>query len=190
MGSWFLHHRNEATNMIRACHIYCEELTKVINENSHKATFQLVHSFSRESGVSEVEVVGRDGSRNCRVFIVRLNQNWCDCGEYKSLRLLSYAIATCTSLNLDFGQFISLVYRLDNLLKVYGHEFQPIGPTFIPNLLMHRNRTGRPKPTRIHNEMDDSPSEAIKKCGLCRTECHNRKTCPFKNRKVGESSRH
>ncbi|KAF1899419.1 hypothetical protein Lal_00019547 [Lupinus albus] len=81
---------------------------------------------------------------------------------------------------------------------VYGHEFQPIdneeywppysGPTFIPNPLMRRNQTTRPKTTRIYNEMDDYPLEAIKKCGLCRTEGHNRKTCQFKNREVGESS--
>ncbi|KAF1870906.1 hypothetical protein Lal_00030217 [Lupinus albus] len=58
LNSQFLHHRNETTTMIRAYHIYCEELTKVINENNSKATCQLVHSFSRESGVYEVEVAG------------------------------------------------------------------------------------------------------------------------------------
>ncbi|KAF1863066.1 hypothetical protein Lal_00018913 [Lupinus albus] len=104
------------------------------------------------------------------------------------------------SLNLDYEHFISPVYRLDNLLKVYGHEFQLIGneeywapysgPTFIPNPLMRRNRTRRPKTTRIHNEMEDSSSEQNKKCGWCMTECHNRKTCPFRNREIGQSSRH
>ncbi|KAF1864447.1 hypothetical protein Lal_00021870 [Lupinus albus] len=76
LNSWFLHHRNETTTMIRACHIYCQELTKVINENNRKATCQLVHSFSWELGVSEVEVVGKDGSRHSRVYTVRLIQNW------------------------------------------------------------------------------------------------------------------
>ncbi|KAF1877212.1 hypothetical protein Lal_00011982 [Lupinus albus] len=45
-------------------------------------------------------------------------------------------------------QFISPIYRLDNILKVYGLEFQPtgneeywppyFGPSFIPNPVMHR----------------------------------------------------
>ncbi|KAF1868712.1 hypothetical protein Lal_00036150 [Lupinus albus] len=183
LNSWFLHHRNEATSMIMTGHIYCEELTRV------------------ESGVFVVEVPGRDGSRHSKVYTVRLNQYWCECGEFQLLRLSdSHVIATCSSLNLDYRQFISPIYRLDNLLKVYGREFEPIGneeywpdysgPMFIPNPLMRRSRTGRPKTSRIHNEMDDCATEKNKKCGLCRTEGHNRKTCPFKNSEIGESSRH
>ncbi|XP_019420733.1 PREDICTED: uncharacterized protein LOC109330922 [Lupinus angustifolius] len=200
LNSWFLHHRNEANNMIRAGHVYCEELSKVINENNRKATCHIVRNFSRDSGVSEVEVASTGGSRYARVYTVRLMDNWCDCGEFQSLRLpCSHVIATCASLNLDYGQFISPIYRLENLQKVYGHEFQPIaneeywpsylGPTFIPNPLMRRNRTGRPKTTRIHNEMDDSQSQQSKKCGWCRSEGHNRKKCPFRSTEVGQSSR-
>ncbi|KAF1899392.1 hypothetical protein Lal_00019520 [Lupinus albus] len=201
LNSWFLHHRNEATSMIMAGHIYCEELTKVLNENNRKATCQTIRTFSRESGVFVVEVPGREGSRHSKVYTVRLNQYWCECGEFQSLRLpCSHVIATCSSMNLDYRQFISPIYRLDNLLKAYGRGFEPIGneeywphysgPMFIPNPLMRRNRTGRPKTLRIHNEMDDCATEKNKKCGLCRTEGHNRKTCPFKNSEIGESSRH
>ncbi|KAF1899801.1 hypothetical protein Lal_00019933 [Lupinus albus] len=64
LNSWFLHHRNEATIMI----IYCKELTKAINENNRKVTCQLVRSFSRDSGVSEVEIASRDGSRHSRIY--------------------------------------------------------------------------------------------------------------------------
>ncbi|KAF1893844.1 hypothetical protein Lal_00002382 [Lupinus albus] len=201
LNSWFLHHRNEATSMIMAGHIYCEELTKVLNENNRKATCQTIRTFSRESGVFVVEVPGREGSRHSKVYTVRLNQYWCECGEFQSLRLpCSHVIATCSSMNLDYRQLISPIYRLDNLLKAYGRGFEPIGneeywphysgPMFIPNPLMRRNRTGRPKTLRIHNEMDDCATEKNKKCGLCRTEGHNRKTCPFKNSEIGESSRH
>ncbi|KAF1879675.1 hypothetical protein Lal_00033333 [Lupinus albus] len=118
LNSWFLHHRNEATSMIMAGHIYCEELTKVLNENNRKATCQTIRTFSRESRVFVVEVPGRESSRHS---------------------------------------------------KVYGREFEPIGneeywphysgPMFIPNPLMRRKRTGRPKTSRIHNEMDDCATE-------------------------------
>ncbi|KAF1875407.1 hypothetical protein Lal_00006035 [Lupinus albus] len=92
-----------------AGHIYCEELTKVLNENNCKATCQTIRTFSRESGVFVVEVPGRE----------------------------------------DYRQFISPIYPLDNLSKVYGREFEPIGnqeywphysgPMFIHNPLMRRN---------------------------------------------------
>ncbi|KAF1897511.1 hypothetical protein Lal_00036952 [Lupinus albus] len=85
LNSWFLHHRNEATSMIMTCHIYCEELTKVLNENNRKATCQTIRTFSRESGVFVVEVPGRDGSRHSKVYTVRLNQYWCKCGEFHHL---------------------------------------------------------------------------------------------------------
>ncbi|CAL0320995.1 unnamed protein product [Lupinus luteus] len=198
LNSWFIHHRTEAENMIRAGHVYCEELSNVITENNRKATCHVVRNFSRNSGVAEVEVTGR---RRTRVYTVRLMESWCDCGEFQSLRLpCSHAVATCASLNLDCGQFIAHIYRLDNIVKVYGVEFQPIanveywptysGPTFIPNPDMRRNRKGRPKTKRIQNEMDDSQSQHHKKCGLCRTEGHTRKNCPHQNREIGQSSRH
>ncbi|KAF1876747.1 hypothetical protein Lal_00031563 [Lupinus albus] len=112
-----------------------------------------------------------------------------DCEEFQSLRLsCSRAIATCSTLNLDCSQFISPIYRLDNILKVYGLEFQPIGneeywppyfgPSFIHNPVMHRKRTGGPKNKRICNETDEVQSQQIKKCGWCKTEDHNRKKCP------------
>ncbi|KAF1899190.1 hypothetical protein Lal_00019312 [Lupinus albus] len=66
LNSWFLHHRNEATSMIMAGHIYCEELTKVLNENNRKATCQTIRTFSRESGVFVVEVPDREGSRHSK----------------------------------------------------------------------------------------------------------------------------
>ncbi|KAF1868424.1 hypothetical protein Lal_00008231 [Lupinus albus] len=56
--------------------------------------------------------------------------------------------------------------------KVYGLEFQSIGnkeycpsyygPSFIPNPIMRRKRTGRSKTTRIHNEMDEVEPQLIK----------------------------
>ncbi|XP_019455157.1 PREDICTED: uncharacterized protein LOC109356266 [Lupinus angustifolius] len=126
----FNEHRNEASNMIMEGHVYCEELTKVIEENQRKSTCQMFRNFSRETGVSEVEVVSRSGGRQVRLYTVKLADNWCDCGEFQSLltsEAVSRSIATCASSNLDCGQFIPTIYRLDNLQKVYGYEFQPLG---------------------------------------------------------------
>ncbi|KAF1876476.1 hypothetical protein Lal_00029824, partial [Lupinus albus] len=59
--SWFVDHRDEAINMIKAGHIYCEELTNVIKENQRQSICQLVRSFSRETRVAEVEAPSRSG---------------------------------------------------------------------------------------------------------------------------------
>ncbi|KAF1879961.1 hypothetical protein Lal_00022085 [Lupinus albus] len=103
LNSWFVDHRDEAVNMIKAGHIYCEELTNVIKENQLQSTCQLVRSFSRETGVAEVEAPSRFGGRHSKVYTVKLTDSWSDCEEFQSLRLpCSHAIATCSNLNLDY----------------------------------------------------------------------------------------
>ncbi|KAF1858882.1 hypothetical protein Lal_00043017 [Lupinus albus] len=77
LNSWFLHHKDEASTMVRASHIYCEELTKVINKNNRKATCQLVLTFSRESRVCEVEVAAIDGSRHYRTSMLSCHCHMC-----------------------------------------------------------------------------------------------------------------
>ncbi|KAF1896195.1 hypothetical protein Lal_00027261 [Lupinus albus] len=54
--------------------------------------------------------------------------------------------------------------------------------------IMRRKRTGRPKTTIIHNEMDKVELQVTKKCRWCRTECHNRKKCPYRMSELGQSS--
>ncbi|XP_019434623.1 PREDICTED: uncharacterized protein LOC109341225 [Lupinus angustifolius] len=128
LNEWFIQHRDEATNMIRTLNIYYEELTKVIKENQRQSICQLVRTFSREIGVSEVDVVSRSGGRQAMIYTIKLADSWCDYGEFQSLRLTcSHVIAICASLALDYGQFISLIYQLDNIVKAYGCHFQLIG---------------------------------------------------------------
>ncbi|XP_019434322.1 PREDICTED: uncharacterized protein LOC109340995 [Lupinus angustifolius] len=175
LNEWFNEHRNEASNMVMAGHVYCEELTKMIKENQRKSTCQMVRNFSRETKVSEVEVVSRSGGRQVRLYTVKLAENWCETVE-----------------NFNHYDCHALMLSQHNLQKVYGYEFQPLGneeywppysgPTFIPNPVMRRKRSGRPKTSRIHNEMDAVEGEQLKKCGWCRTEGHNRKTCPLRSR--------
>ncbi|KAF1880065.1 hypothetical protein Lal_00022194 [Lupinus albus] len=84
------------------------ELTNVIKENQCQFTCQLVRSFSRETEVAGVEAASRSSGRHSKVYTLKLSENSWDCGEFQSLRLsCSHAIATCSTLNLDCGQFIS-----------------------------------------------------------------------------------
>ncbi|KAF1881954.1 hypothetical protein Lal_00038598 [Lupinus albus] len=70
LNSWFVDHRDKAVNMIKAGHIYCEDLTNVIKENQRQSTYQLVRSFSRETGVAEVEAPSRSGGRHSKFYTV------------------------------------------------------------------------------------------------------------------------
>uniref|UniRef100_A0A2N9G5E1 MULE transposase domain-containing protein n=1 Tax=Fagus sylvatica TaxID=28930 RepID=A0A2N9G5E1_FAGSY len=56
--------------------------------------------------------------------------------------------------------------------------WQPIeGPTLRPDPTMLRQK-GRPKSTRIRNEMDWRENQPKPRCGICQEEGHNRRTCP------------
>ena len=46
---------------------------------------------------------------------------------------------------------------------------------------MKRVSDGRPKSTRLHNEMDVRKGKTSATCGLCKQSGHNRRFCPNKN---------
>ena len=52
---------------------------------------------------------------------------------------------------------------------------------------MKRVSGGRPKSTRLHNEMDVREGKNSVTCGLCKQSGHNRRSCPNKNMGVGPS---
>ena len=75
-------------------------------------------------------------------------------------------------------------------MKVYSLSFQPIGseqgiplvagPKIIPDQSKLRGK-GRPKSTRIRNEMDEvevQPSSSRSRCSICKQFGHNRRSCP------------
>uniref|UniRef100_A0A2N9GDJ9 Transposase MuDR plant domain-containing protein n=1 Tax=Fagus sylvatica TaxID=28930 RepID=A0A2N9GDJ9_FAGSY len=77
--------------------------------------------------------------------------------------------------------------RLTEQLACYSRPFEPVkdelywepieGPTLRPDPTMARQK-GRPKSTRIRNEMDWRESQPKPRCGICQVEGHNRRTCP------------
>ena len=52
------------------------------------------------------------------------------------------------------------------------------GYMLCPNPALKRVASGRPKATRIRNEMDEVEGSSVKLCGLCRQPGHTRRTCP------------
>jgi len=124
-------------------------------------------------------------------FTVKLNEWWCDCGEFQALMLpCAHVMAVCSYSHLNFSMFVAPVYTLHNIFKAYETQFHPIqnqdywspytGPNLIPNPDLRRSESGRLVTTRIHNQMDEPISNRLKKCTYCCNEGHNRGNCPYK----------
>ena len=55
------------------------------------------------------------------------------------------------------------------------------GPRIVPSKSMKLIGSGRPKSTRLHNEMDVSEGKTNITYGLCRQPGHNRRSCKNRN---------
>ncbi|KAH1190057.1 hypothetical protein GmHk_20G057711 [Glycine max] len=87
---------------------------------------------------------------------------------------------------------LDVVYTNEHILKAYSAQWWPLGNeavippsdeqwTLIPDPSTIRAK-GRPKSTRIRNEMDWlEPSEHRQKCSRCGREGHNRRRCPMQS---------
>uniref|UniRef100_A0A2N9EX04 CCHC-type domain-containing protein n=1 Tax=Fagus sylvatica TaxID=28930 RepID=A0A2N9EX04_FAGSY len=93
----------------------------------------------------------------------------------------------CASQHINVYQYIDPFYSLTEMLACYQPQFQPMkdalyweDPNFPmleadPRLIRQR---GRPKSTRLRNEMDWRENQHKQSCGLCNKEGHNRRKCP------------
>jgi len=117
-------------------------------------------------------------------YTIRLNDWWCNCGEFQALLLpCAHVIDVCSACHLQLTTFVYLIYSLQYILKAYEVEFHSVrnedywstymGLNFIPIPYMRRKESGRPTTNRIHNEMDEPLSNKPKKISYCRNEGHN-----------------
>ena len=126
----------------------------------------------------------------------------CTCGKWEAYKMpCSHVIAICAKYKHDAQQFIDLCYSVTHRYHSYEPIFQPLKDKLawpdleetrvvMPNPQLIRNK-GRPKSTRIRNEMDENDRELPtslwiengpkSRCGLCRQEGHNHRTCPTRN---------
>uniref|UniRef100_A0A2N9GWD0 CCHC-type domain-containing protein n=1 Tax=Fagus sylvatica TaxID=28930 RepID=A0A2N9GWD0_FAGSY len=98
------------------------------------------------------------------------------------------SLTTCASQHINVYQYIDPFYSLTEMLASYQPHFEPMKdapyweedpnfPMLRPDPRLLRQR-GRPKSTRIRNEMDWRENQHKQSCGLCNQEGHNRKKCP------------
>lgn len=180
----------DALTQRAAGHIYSEMVMKSITKNINAAKSIKIREYSHDRRVFEaVELAAPEDGGIAGDYKVDLNRRTCDCGEFQAFRYpCRHVIAGCAHYHVQYEPYIDDVYLLDTISKVYGLEFNPIGhestwPQYngdclCPDPALRRPKKGRPKSTRIRNEMDLREKGQPKRCGICRTVGHSRNNCP------------
>ncbi|KAH1254801.1 hypothetical protein GmHk_04G011158 [Glycine max] len=140
--------------------VYCSKLVKELRNNQEQACSHIVRVYDIHSTRFEVEETFNPITQ---------------CGRQK------------WAVNLN-----DVVYTNEHILKAYSAQWWPLGNeaaippsndtwTLIPDPTTIRVK-GRPKSTRIRNEMDwVEPSEHRQKCSRCGAEGNNRRRCPMQS---------
>ncbi|RZB68636.1 hypothetical protein D0Y65_038417 [Glycine soja] len=198
---YFVERGRQAQRQLNEGQVYCSKLVKELRKNQEQACSHIVRVYDIHSTRFEVEetfnpITQRGGQK----WAVNLNDHYCQCGRYSALHYpCSHIIAACGYVSLNYYQYIDVVYTNEHMLKAYSAQWWPIGneaaipPSndawiLIPDPTTIRAK-GRPKSTRIRNEMDwVEPSEHRIKCSRCGAEGHNRRRCPMQSERVSCSN--
>uniref|UniRef100_A0A2N9FH42 SWIM-type domain-containing protein n=1 Tax=Fagus sylvatica TaxID=28930 RepID=A0A2N9FH42_FAGSY len=164
---------------------------EIFQKWSEKASLHHVIEFNREEGTFQIQTQPSLTSMNKgnHRHVVKLGDRTCSCGKWQAYHIpCSHVIAACASQHINVYQFIDPFYSLTEMLASYQPHFEPMKdapyweedpnfPMLRPDPRLLRQR-GRPKSTRIRNEMDWRENQHKQSCGLCNQEGHNRKKCP------------
>uniref|UniRef100_A0A2N9EBT9 SWIM-type domain-containing protein n=1 Tax=Fagus sylvatica TaxID=28930 RepID=A0A2N9EBT9_FAGSY len=164
---------------------------EIFQKWSEKASLHHVIEFNREEGTFQIQTQPSLTSMNKgnHRHVVKLGNRTCSCGKWQAYHIpCSHVIAACASQHINVYQYIDPFYSLTEMLACYQPHFEPMKdapyweedpnfPMLRPDPRLLRQR-GRPKSTRIRNEMDWRENQHKQSCGLCNEEGHNRRKCP------------
>ncbi|KAH1212791.1 hypothetical protein GmHk_14G040892 [Glycine max] len=191
---YFVDRGRQAQRQLREGQVYCSKLVTELRKNQEQACSHIVRVYDIHSTRFEVEetfnpITQRGGQK----WAVNLNGHYCQCERYSALHYpCSHIIAACGYVSMNYYQYIDVVYTNEHILKAYSAQWWPLGNeaeippsdeawTLIPDPTTIRAK-GRPKSTRIRNEMDwVEPSDHRQKCSRCGAEGHNRRRCPMQS---------
>ncbi|RVX23680.1 hypothetical protein CK203_000755 [Vitis vinifera] len=171
-----------------------------INANVVKAGSHEVVLYDHFQGLFHVKASrgSKKTSSGGRTHRVNLREHVCTCGKTLIYGFpCSHILAACHFRSIDFRSFVQHYYTIQSYFSTWAPLFNPIhneyewppyvGPVIVPADSMKRLSGGRPKSTRLHNEMDVREGKTSVTCGLCKQSGHNRRSCPNKNMGAGPS---
>ena len=196
--SYFETRRAEIRARMAVGDVYTAYAIEKFRRAEAKASGHSVTIFHRIHQTFEVITVFHgfhmDKGRNKQV--VKLNEGTCNCNKWHSFGIpCSHVLAISAHMRINSWQLVEKYYRLDAYANCYAPEFNPIPhesywpypdfPILHPDPTSMRDK-GRPRSSRIRNEMDLKEPSIRVQCGLCKIAGHNRRNCPIKD--GGQSS--
>uniref|UniRef100_A0A2N9IWN4 Zinc finger PMZ-type domain-containing protein n=1 Tax=Fagus sylvatica TaxID=28930 RepID=A0A2N9IWN4_FAGSY len=152
---------------------------EIFQKWSEKASLHHVIEFNREEGTFQIQTQPSLTSMNKgnHRHVVKLGNRTYSCGKWLAYHIpCSHVIAACASQHINVYQYIDPFYSLTEMLACYQPHFEPMKdapyweedpnfPMLRPDPRLLRQR-GRPKSTRIRNEMDWRENQHKQSCGI------------------------
>ncbi|XP_029150764.1 uncharacterized protein [Arachis hypogaea] len=123
LNELFTRKSTEAYQRKRSGATFSEFATQRIEENMQHAGNIVVNRFDRRNKVFEVHEMPSE-----KVLVVDLARQRYDCGHFQVERLpCRHVIACCANQRLDCQIYVSDVYKMSQIQKVYRKELVPVG---------------------------------------------------------------
>ncbi|XP_027348393.1 uncharacterized protein LOC113859937 [Abrus precatorius] len=192
---YFVKRGEEATTELNNGGRYCRKLMQQMEKNQQEASSHQVRRYDIQRTRFEVEeafnpITQRGGNK----WTVILSNRFCECRKFQTYRYpCSHVIAACASVSINYWQWVYPVYSVQSVVNAYSSEWWPLGNN---NNILRSNEwklvpddersrgIGRPKSTRIRNEMDWVDSQPCQRCSRCKQSGHNQRHCPRHNERT------
>ena len=152
--------------------IYCQKINNILENNVLLGRkFEVLPSSNSLFYIRG----GRAGD-----FTVDLLNKTCSCLQFQQMHYpCVYAAATINFCWQDIHEYVSHVYKTENLKQLYSLSIDPILiDELVPQIIyppVVRRLPGRPKKLRIRNRNEGTDSNIT--CSLCNQLGHNKRTC-------------
>nr|XP_007157938.1 hypothetical protein PHAVU_002G110700g [Phaseolus vulgaris]ESW29932.1 hypothetical protein PHAVU_002G110700g [Phaseolus vulgaris] len=114
--------------MLRVEHKFPEDIVALPRKNEAQSAMCHVQRYDRENSIFDVEdMLTIEHRLYPMTYTVKLNEWWCDCGEFQAIHLpCPHVIIVCSFCHLQVTTFVAPIYRLHNILKAYEVQFNPV----------------------------------------------------------------
>ncbi|KAL6323216.1 hypothetical protein AAG906_029223 [Vitis piasezkii] len=183
VNSYFAVRRKHGASRLALGKEYPPYVDAKINANVVKACSHEVVLYDHFQGLFHVKANkgSKKTSSSGRTYHVNLRENGCTCGKTLIYGFpCSHILAACHFRLIDFRSFVQHYYSMQSYFSTWAPLFNPIhneyewsscvGPVIVLVDSMKRVLGGRPKSTRLHNEMDVREGKTSVTFGLCKTK--------------------